>query len=235
LQRCNLGNEGVSLLVDALEGNTTITHLSLNGNGITACGVPHLIRLVQHSSARCIVLDSNPGPFDNEESTRFFFLAVRNANLLALSLNLCQLPGHAVISLFQAVANNDMLERLCVYDRDQLEESHLGQLLETIPQIRNIQYLQVNLNFTNDSVLSSFRRNTSILYLCGENSSLVTTGAIADTLKRNDRINLANQLLNCEPQRVIPLGLWANGIARITYDSNGATAAYKILHQKLFT
>jgi hypothetical protein len=54
---------------------------------------------------------------------------------------------------------------LGVYDSVQLDEPHHERLLDIIPQMQNLQSLHVNLDFTNESVVSSFRRNTIILDL----------------------------------------------------------------------
>jgi hypothetical protein len=140
-------------------------------------------------------------------------------------------------ALFQVVANNKMLLTLYTHDHVQLKGEHLEAVLSTIPQIRNLTSLHINLDFTNESVLSSFRRNTSIVSLyTGSTADMVAVAddnpTFADIAKRNDWINFSNELLNSEPQK--PLCLWANVIARITHrDDRGATAAYKIMRERL--
>jgi hypothetical protein len=75
----------------------------------------------------------------------------------------------------------------------------------------------VNLDFTKKSVLSSFRLNTSIEQLFDENDEEMVGGRVAGILERKIRLRLANKRILSEQQhqRMIPLGMWANGIASI--------------------
>jgi hypothetical protein len=183
-----------------------------------------------------ICLDNNPELFRDEEKTSLFILNLRNATASSLSLNFCQLPGQALTALFQAVSSNDMLNCLNVYDLVQLDGLHLERLLDIIAQMPYLLSLHINLDFALESVMSSIHRNSSILSLCdGEEAVEVadSNDEVAKIMNRNDRMTMADELLQSEPQCMTPLGLWAHGLASITDDDTGATAAYKILQEKL--
>jgi hypothetical protein len=242
LQQCQLGDQGVSLVVDAiLEGNTKIKILSLHGNHITASGLPHVTRLLRllrqrDSSLEALDLDNNPGLFDNEENTkRFSTVLSKCTTMTRIRMNLCQLPISAVIALFQASVINKQLLSLYVYDHVQLQGGQdLNHLLKIIPQMQNLRYFCVNLDFHDKAVLSAFHWNTSFLYLLDSNDVEITTGPVNVSLKRNRRLGAANKLLDREPrQEVIPLGLWAEAIERLGDENIGATAVYKIVREKL--
>jgi hypothetical protein len=53
-------------------------------------------------------------------------------------MNCCQLPGHAIITLFGAVAMNKHLLHLRAYDHAQLEGHDLECLIELIPNMSSL-------------------------------------------------------------------------------------------------
>lgn len=173
---------------------------------------------------RSLQLENNSGLFDDEENKRRFLGDLRNSSVVTtFRLSFCQWPGDVLTTRFQAFADNSTLTQLYAYDRIQLDGTHLQRMLGFIAQTRNLLHLHVNLDFANESVLSSFHRNTSILFLYNsENGAPIDDHTTCNDramgiLHRNNRITISNQLLNSEPQRMIPLGLWAHGLARITY------------------
>jgi hypothetical protein len=209
-------------------------------SALTSNGLPHLTRLLERESWSKvnIYLKSNPGLFDNAENTSLFRSAVSHTTKLHyLQLSFCQLPGHAMISLFQAVSNSRSLRHLSVYDNVRLQGHDLERLLEIIPTMHYLFDLHVNLDFENESVLSSFHWNTSLwcLYSGSNMEEMMHGHVLFGTLDRNRRLRDANELLQQEPRCMIPWGgIWAHGIEQLTHDNNtGATAVYKIMREKL--
>lgn len=238
LDDCELGDHGASLIANAIHGSSNVEKLHLTNNGITSNGLPHVTRLLEHDSLGFISIDQNPGLFDNEMNSSAFASGLsRIAKLKVLSAPSCQMPAHAVISLFMALTINTTLAELDVYDHTRLHGQDLERLLEMIPKLKAPSYLRINLDVTDTSVLSSLHWNTSILRLSvDEDGSVVTDGPAFGIMHRNRRLSKASVLLKRESRGgVIPPwgGLWAKGIERLTDDPVGATAAYKILHEKL--
>jgi hypothetical protein len=239
LDDCDLGDEGISLLVDAIleASGSAIKVLGLGSNEITSNGLAHLTRLLQHSSSVTgIHLDENPGLFNDQENSRLFASALRDTTLKWLRLNSCRIPSHVIVSLVQALIHNQIFEELSVYCSEQLQGDDLQRLLEIVPKMpSNLRRLAIHLDFSNKSVVSSFHWNTGLLSL--NNGSEFVPGPISDILKRNRQLRNANELLDSEPhrQRTIPLGLWVKGIESLTLDNAGTTALYKILREKLVT
>jgi hypothetical protein len=207
LHDCRLGVEGLSVIVDAiLEGNTTISHLGLNNNNITAIGLRHVTRLLQQRPSSAVVsirLDNNPGMFNNDEATRLFLSALRNTNITSLSLNFCQLSGQAFIALFKTAAVLEALLDLNVYDT-QREMQDATSLLKVISNMSNICHLSIHLAFRNEAVLAAFHCNTSIRHLHVREFDYRRRGEIMDgpvfkILKRNRRLHKARRLLSLFP------------------------------------
>jgi hypothetical protein len=192
LFNCFLRDSGLSVLVDALQDNSTVTALNLSKNRITSNGLVHVIRLLQQnartsSSLKVLHLDSNAGLFHDEVNVGLFCDTLRNTKLEWLHINFCQLPLHAIMALFQVFVVDDnantsasmpptttttttlQLLDLFVYDRVQLKGQDLEHLLNVIPQMRKIRSLSVNLNFKDAAVMSAFHRSPCIRYLFDEN------------------------------------------------------------------
>jgi hypothetical protein len=87
------------------------------------------------------------------------------------------------IALFQTAVVRKKLLGLCVYDSVRLNGVDLERLVEMIPTIRIIFTLSINLDFTDQAVLSAFRLNTSIEYLDSEAYTIVDGHALG-ILKR---------------------------------------------------
>jgi hypothetical protein len=152
-----------------------------------------------------------------------------------MSMNFCQSPAPAITAILLAAARNKTLQGLYAYDHVRLQAGKdLEPLLEIIPAVHLLS-LHINLDFDNEAVLSSFHLNTNIQHLYDENVEEIEGGHVADILERNYRLSKADLLLDCDNR--IPAGLWAKGIEyliRGDIDKNrGATAAYKILREKL--
>jgi Leucine Rich repeat len=256
LQDCKLGDEGVSVIVDAiLEANTPISTLGLNGNSITARGLRHMTRLLQTQPSSAVVsiqLDNNPGMFNNEEATGLFLNALRNTKMMFLSLNFCRLSFQAFMALFETASMIKTLLVLHVYDHVRLKGADRERQLEHIPTLRNISLLAINLDFANQAVLAAFHLNTSIrrLYdddVCRRERNFyprrIVDGPVFEILKRNRRLRNARRLLRlfrittttAAAASIPPLleGLWAKAIEQLTLDKTGATAVYEIMQEKL--
>jgi hypothetical protein len=238
--------------VDAiLEGNSTISALDFGNNSITAIGLSHVTRLLQHqhpsSAVVSIRLDENFGMFDNQETTRLFLIALQNSKMKYLSFKYCRLPSQAVIALFQAAAMLETLRDLHVYDNVRLEGQDLMRLLQVIPNMSNVCHLCINLAFRNEAVSGAFHLNTSIRRLCGDfhQPEIMPGTVLFEILKRNRRLLKARRLLclfrmttkttTTTTTTRVPAwdGLWAKAIEELTLDSSGATAIYEIMQEKL--
>jgi hypothetical protein len=242
ISNCDLDDDGLSIIVDALQGNTTMKRLFIAGNNITSSnGLPHVTRLLQHQAMRAISLEGTPGLFDNQRRFAHFLIALQSSQVTLLSLNHCQLPGDTMAALFRSLSIKTTQTQLDAYDSVQLRGADLESLLEIIPHMLNVQDLRMNLNFMDKSVLSSFRRNTSIQHLYtrtmtgGTPWQEVVSGPVLDLLKRNRGLCKAIMLLDSEPRRTIPLGLWSKAMGRLGRGNTGATALYKIMREKLVT
>jgi hypothetical protein len=153
-------------------------------------------------------------------------------------LNYCQLPVDALAALFAALSTKTApATHLLVYDNAELQVADREHLLEIILQVQNVRDLHVNLDFTDESVLSSFRRNSSICnlhtYDTARRRHEVASGPVVDTLKRNRCLYEATVLLGNKPRGSVPMSLCSRAIDRLSDDNTGATAVYKILQEKL--
>lgn len=240
LRKCRLGDEGTAAIASALKENNTIQVLSLENNHITSNSLPHVARLLQHESLQLLILDQNPQLFSSNENMALFSNALSCHNKLKiLSMNLCQLPSHVLTALFfSAALDTTSLSELNAYDLDQIGGQTLEQLLKIIPMMSSLRRLHINLDFTNESVQSSFHRNTSITHLyTGLNRDKIrhyNVKPLLRILKRNQKLHNANELLHDVPsQSNIPKGIWVKGLQCLAHDNTGATAVYKIMRAKL--
>jgi hypothetical protein len=255
LHSCLLGDEGTLVLVNALEHNSSIEKLCLGGNGITSNGLPHITRLLRSKkSFTGINLSCNYGIFDNQENTKHFARAlVTSKQLRSMNLSRCRIPVNALIDILQASAN--ALMQLYVYDIVQYEGKDLERLLQTLPGMTKLHRLQINMDFTNESV-SSFHDNTQLRHLHGEGNEMVeiTNGPMFYILERNRWLYKTKRLRKHErlwnnreeillgPRRsMFSEGLWIKVMEQIagrngqdnSSNTPGATAVYKILQDKL--
>jgi hypothetical protein len=232
-----LGDQGLSVIVNALGDQSTLNRLSIGGNFLTPNGLLHVTRLLLHlqrDSLTALNLGEHRGLFDSEGTTRDFASALSQCTKLEnLCLTNSRLPSHAITAIFQAAANMTTLTTLAAYGSTQLQEQRLECLLDIIPRMDHLVHLAVNLDFTDALVLSCFQRNTSIRFLHGQSWVEITTGPVWIILERNRRLYQATKLLALEPQRTISLGVWALAVGWLARDSAGATATYKILREKL--
>jgi hypothetical protein len=167
--------------------NSTVQVLSLENNLFTENGLPHVTRLLQRQTPlRMLKLDRNPELFHNEENTELFSSAVsRTATIRNLSLHFCHLPDHVITAIFQAVANNPKLKTVYALDSVQPQGQTLERQLEIIPNMK-VTRLYVNLDFEDESVLSSFHRNARILHLhSSEDHVEISNGPVNGKLERN--------------------------------------------------
>jgi Leucine Rich repeat len=65
LSACQLDDEALCLLADALVGNTTIEIFNISWNHITSAGLPHIMRLIESMRLRKIDMEDNGDVFDN--------------------------------------------------------------------------------------------------------------------------------------------------------------------------
>jgi hypothetical protein len=108
------------------------------------------------------------------------------------------MPSHAIVALFQTVADLTSLQLLGAYDTDvQVQGQSLDCLLNLIPRQMHLVHIGVNLDFMAESVLSSYDRNTSIQYLffAGRKKRKDPVGPISLILERNRRLFLTNGFL----------------------------------------
>jgi Ran GTPase-activating protein (RanGAP) involved in mRNA processing and transport len=105
LVQCALGNEGLSIIVDAVQDNNTILSFDFSGNGITSDALHHVIRLLQRKSLRAIGFNCNPGLFNNQDDLQPFLIALRHSQVKVLQLSFCELLGQAMTALLQALSS----------------------------------------------------------------------------------------------------------------------------------
>jgi Leucine Rich repeat len=144
LGNCELGDEGISWIVNALHENRTILSLSFEYNHITSASLPLVTRLLQLKSLVSVDLSKNPSLFDNDENTRLFLAVLESARLNSIRLNSCNFPGPSVLALFLAVASNRKISALQTYDTAPLQGQDLENLLETISAMRHVRRLRSN-------------------------------------------------------------------------------------------
>jgi hypothetical protein len=155
-----------------------------------------------------------------------------------LDLNHCQLPGHALAVLFQAVANHPTLTLLGVFDSTPLQGVGLASLQDNLPQM-NLTELYANLDVTAPSLLSSLHKNKTLCHIYKSPFRLaeeITTEPVVFIMKRNRRLRKANKLLEHERQTatMLPEQVWGWTMGDIAKDdTTGATAAYTVLCEKL--
>jgi hypothetical protein len=262
LHDCALGDVGTSVLVNALEHNRGLVKLCLGNNRITHNGLPSITRLLRRKSLKSIDLCCNAGLFDDYENTLHFVRALispKCRQLRTMKLSGCRIPARAFIVI--VLASMDTISQLYVYDYVQVEEGiYLGYLLKLITRMTKLQRLHINLDFTKESVLSSFHKNTSIRHLHGavaDEAVEISQGPVFSIVQRNRWIFKISLLRNhelywnktfggCGRSPLFGEGLWIKVMERISTcargdnnnDSNskkytGTTAINLILQEKL--
>jgi hypothetical protein len=228
LTKCDLGDDGLSIIVDALAPrNHPIILIELSHNGFTSTrGLPHVTRLIQLRPLYFIHLDLNPGLFDNPDNVAPFLVALQqDSHVRQLRVNFCRLPGSVVVALLQVLSRRAVSINLFVYDDDQVHGVDLDRLLEGIAGMRNVKELYINLDFRNERVLSALRRNASLCRMGVRAAGIshvvweeITSGPVFDIMTRNKFLSWANNLLASESSSLtipMPRGNWSNVIARL--------------------
>jgi hypothetical protein len=182
----------------------------------------------ESSSLQAVILDGNPGLLENEDNTRRFSTALFGATPVTLMyLNFCQASAPAITALLHAAAVGKKVNSLYAYDHVQLQAGQdLERLLENIPTVK-ISCLRINVDFTDESVISSFHSNTIIQRLYGENGDEIHDGPVADIMKRNQRLFHASDFLDRNLRRRFHL---ASGPRRL--NTLLATIQEQRLHSK---
>jgi hypothetical protein len=69
---CELGNDGIQIIVDGLVGNQIMDFLGIQYNHITCVGLTNITRLVESTQLRTIDFRVNLGVFDDADATQHF-------------------------------------------------------------------------------------------------------------------------------------------------------------------
>jgi Leucine Rich repeat len=113
LYLCQLRDEGIRLLADALVGNTTIEILDIGNNGITFNGLDDITRLLEPMRLHTISLEGNMYVFGMEASTqRFTRVLSRHDFLKELNLRYCGLCDGGICKTADALVGNGVTEFL---------------------------------------------------------------------------------------------------------------------------
>jgi Leucine Rich repeat len=258
LSSCELGDEGIRLIADALVGNTTIEILSIQSNGITSVSLAEISRICE-STTRLQTIDFgyNHRVFDNENATQHFARFISRSGILkTLAVyNVLPLPAHAFASIFQALESNTVLEELSL---GQLREQSIDQLIQSLPQMKNIKVLNCrgvfNLLF-HAEFWPALHRNTSLQVFAGFTSNPqrlqthqpsvrndITVKDVSTILTRNHALHHANAILQPSPHperrgmvTVLRLhsGVWQEAIVKLaTRNPFGSSAIFHILQQR---
>lgn len=236
LHACELGDEGVRLLVEAVEeGNTnnTITHVDLSRNELTSASLPHLTQLLEHESIKSISLCENDRLFDDVQATCDFFGSAQKE----LRLSHRDLPQHALDTLFQALDDNDhasstAIKSLGICDIDELRGAKLHSLIQSLPTM-GLERLNVNVDLSNPDFLLALRQNLTICHVYNgwvfPYRREIKDGSIGDVTQRNQRFRLAKQLVPYEAEQIQAV---AN---ETTNDDAMVVAATNILFKKIWS
>jgi Leucine Rich repeat len=113
LQVCDIDDEGIHFLADALVGNTTMSILNIGSNGVTSIGLDDITRLLESTRLKKFDMQENYAAFDNEASTqRFARVLARHEFLKELNISGCLLGDAGISIIVDGLVGNATMEIL---------------------------------------------------------------------------------------------------------------------------
>jgi Leucine Rich repeat len=110
LSHCDLQDEGLGLIVDALVENTTMNTLHIDNNGLTAGSLGHITRLVEFKQLKNVHAQDNDVDVDNVEAMANFFRVLhQRTSLEVFQSELYDMIPSRVLTVNNVLARNTSL------------------------------------------------------------------------------------------------------------------------------
>jgi Ran GTPase-activating protein (RanGAP) involved in mRNA processing and transport len=223
LSFCRLGDQGISLLANALViRNTSTLELILNVSEITSVGVRALVDDNMEAMKTLTKLCLGYNSIGNEGATILADALGRNAlpSLKRLDLDYCPIDDDGFVALVSALEQNTSLQILNLQGLQYGERGCLA-LAESLPNIKGLQQI----NFTARAgfhstalplLLEAFRKNTSLVKV-----TIVGPDVTGDFLQEIQCLGHRNRfsplLKASDPPDASPqLGIWSRALAKAT-------------------
>jgi Ran GTPase-activating protein (RanGAP) involved in mRNA processing and transport len=222
---CELGDQGVSLLVNALAiRNASILELDLGFNGITSVGVGALVddnvEAVKTLTKLCLTCND----LDSDAATILADALGRNAipSLKHLCLDYCGIDDDGFVALVSALEQNTTLNFLDLTHNPFGGEWAFMSLAESLPNIKRLQQITFSagegLLSTLPLLMEGFRKNTSLVEVDMDEDRWCVPTDCGQKLKFLAYRNRFTPLLKaCDPPGASPwLGIWSRALAKVT-------------------
>jgi Ran GTPase-activating protein (RanGAP) involved in mRNA processing and transport len=228
LSNCGLGDEGISILANALANrNASTLELDLGFNDITSVGVGALVddnvEAVKTLTKLCLTCND----LDSEAAKILADALGRNAmpSLKHLRLDYCDIDDDGVVALFSALEQNASLQSLD-FKNNFFGERGCMALAESLPNIKGLQQVGFTANSffqpTLPLLLEGFRKNTSLVDVDiddddDDDDDWCVPRDCLQELKFLGYRNRFNPLLKAsDPLGTSPrLGIWSRALAKV--------------------
>jgi Ran GTPase-activating protein (RanGAP) involved in mRNA processing and transport len=222
LTYCKLGDQGVSVLANALAiRNASTLELHLGWNGITSVGVRALVDDNVEAVKTITKLNLTGNYLNCEGATVLADTLGRNAmpNLKELNLGCCRIDDDGIVALISALEQNTSLQ-IFNLQSNRFGERGFMALAKSLPSMKGLQ--QINL-VANGSFLSTlplllegFRKNTSVLEVQLDIAGC-EPGIWSQELKILSYRNRFTPLLKASDPTCASLrfGIWSRALAKV--------------------
>jgi Ran GTPase-activating protein (RanGAP) involved in mRNA processing and transport len=223
---CNLGDQGISILANALAArNASTLGLDLRCNGITSVGVRALVDDNVEAVKTLTKLSLCHNPVGSKGVTVLADALGRNTmpNLKQLHLNCCGIDDDGFVALVSALQQSTSLQTLSLVGNDEFGERGFMALAESLPRIKVLQEINFDVNVTFQSMmpflLEGFRKNNSLVKV-GIKIAGRAHGEWSQELKCLGQRNRFTPLLKAsDPPDVSPqLGIWSRALAKVALE-----------------
>jgi Ran GTPase-activating protein (RanGAP) involved in mRNA processing and transport len=229
LGRCELGNQGISLLANALGSrNASTRELNLYNNEITSVGVRALVDDNTEAVKTLTKLGLSCNHIRSEGATILADALGRDAmpSLKRLDLGWCGIDDDGFVAMVSALEQNTSLQILNLKG-NRFGERGFMALAESLPNIKGLQQINITayagFQLTLPLLLEGFRKNTSLVKVAIFGCAL---GDWSEEIKFLGHRNRFTSLLKAsDPPGSSPrLGIWSRALAKV------ATAPDVIFH-----
>jgi Ran GTPase-activating protein (RanGAP) involved in mRNA processing and transport len=221
---CALGDQGVSLLANALvTRNGSMLQLDLHRNQITSVGVRALVEIDAEAVKTLTKLDLRCNPVESEGATILANALVRNTmpDLTQLNLMSCGILDDGFVALVSALEQNTTLRILDLTYNLFLGARGFMALAVSLPNIKGLQQINIavseGLLSTLPFLMEGFRNNTSLVEVDIDEARWCLPSDCSKELKCLGYRNRFTPLLKArDPSGASPwLGIWSRALAKV--------------------